>query len=485
MRRTKIVCTIGPSSRSPEVLRDLILAGMDVARLNFSHGTHDEHRATFNMVRSVAAELERNVAVMMDLQGPKIRTGQLACGSVELARGAAICITVRDVPGDAACVSTTYPELANDVKTGDRLLLSDGTMELLAERVSGQDVHCRVVRGGLLGQHKGINLPGVEVSSPSLTEKDLADLEFGMGLGPDYVALSFVRTANDVRDIKKHIDAFGMQRSVAQKPLVVSKIERPEALANFNAILGLTDAVMVARGDLGVEVDLDDVPQIQKRLIRACGDHGVPVITATQMLESMLYNARPTRAEVTDVANAIYDGTDAVMLSGETAVGEHPVEAARVMADIARKADEAIAAARRGESPVRQDAPGMWTSSHSDAIGQAVCRVTECLDVARIVCFTMSGYTARAIARHRPAIPITAVTLSEETQRRCALVWGVEALRTVEVNRVGEMAPAVERLLLARGLAKSGETVIIVAGTPLAVGGRTNLLKLHTLGEAG
>ena len=304
-RRTKIVCTIGPSSNTPEALRELIAAGMDVARLNCSHGTHDAHRAGFQAIRQAAAELGRNVAVMIDLQGPKIRTGPLRDGaSVELNEDAAICVTTRQVAGDATCVSTTYARLPEDVRPRDRLLIADGAMELRVEHVSGPDIHCRVVRGGLLGQHKGINLPGVNVSAPALTEKDLADLEFGVRLGADFVALSFVRRAADIRDIKDRIRALGASALGAsgeapdpeQWPAVVAKIERPEALANFEEILAATDAVMVARGDLGVEVDLDDVPQIQKKLIRKCNESGVPVITATQMLESMIANPRPTRA---------------------------------------------------------------------------------------------------------------------------------------------------------------------------------------------
>ena len=480
MRRTKIVCTIGPSTDTPEAIRQLILAGMDVARLNFSHGTHETHRASFRTIRSVAAELDRNVAVMMDLQGPKIRTGLLeGGGAVELIEGAPICVTTREVPGDASCVSTTYLNLPRDVSEGDRLLIADGAMELGVERVSGPDVHCRVIRGGSLGQHKGINLPGVDVSAPCLTEKDLEDLEFGIGLGPDYVALSFVRTAEDIRDLKQRID--GLAAEGADKPLVVAKIERPEALDNFDAILEVTDAVMVARGDLGVEVDLDDVPQIQKRLIRECNERGMPVITATQMLESMMSNSRPTRAEVTDVANAIYDGTDAVMLSGETAAGRFPLEAVRVMADVRDKADEAIAASpeRRAHPPRLSAGEG----AHSDAIGQAVWRMTQILDVKRIVCFTMSGYTAKAIAKYRPHTPITAITLSEATLRRCALIWGVDALIAVEVTHLDEMVRVVDKLMFEHGQAKEGDTIFIVAGTPLAVGGRTNLLKLHTVGQ--
>jgi len=455
----------------------LIENGMDVARLNFSHGTHDAHRVVFESVRAAALERRRNVAVLTDLQGPKIRTGPLAGGkSVELVEGAALRITTRPVEGDVHCVSTTYANLPHDVSPGDRILLADGTMELTVECVTPPDVDCRVVRGGPLGQHKGMNLPGVRVSAPSLTRKDIQDLAFALDLGVDYVALSFVRQSDDVRDLKRRIAEAGAPTRV------VAKIERPEALEDFDAILEETDAVMVARGDLGVEVDLDNVPQIQKDLIRRCNAKGKAVITATQMLESMTGHSRPTRAEVTDVANAIYDGTDAVMLSGETAAGQYPIEAVKVMADIALKADEAIVAAPR---PVltSSNTSCAWEGSFSDAIGHAVRDMVDALDVRRIVCFTMSGYTAAAIARYRPPIPITAITLSEATRRRCALFWGVEAVQAVEVNNTDEMVRTVDDILLSQGLAKMGDTVVIVAGTPLAVGGRTNLLKLHTVGE--
>ena len=481
MRRTKIVCTIGPSSRSPEVLRGIIAAGMDVARLNFSHGTHEDHRAAFATIRLLAAEAGRNVAILLDLQGPKMRTGTLQGGGpVDLVVGAAICITTRSVPGDAACVSTTYAGLPQDVKPGDRLLIADGAMELRVEAVSPPDVQCRVVRGGPLGEHKGINLPGVRVSAPSLTEKDVADLEFGMGLGADYIALSFVRMADDIRSLKRYIRQFG--KGASATPGVIAKIERPEALDHIDEIIELLDGLMVARGDLGIEADLDDVPQIQKRLIHKCNAQGIPAITATQMLESMMSNPQPTRAEVSDVANAIYDGTDAVMLSGETAAGRFPIDAVRVMADIASKADDAIAATLH-YAPVYPMESGAWHGSHSGAIAEAVSRITRNLPVARIVCFTQTGHTARAIARCRPSTPITAVTLTEDTLRRCALIWGVDARVSVEVTHIDEMVGLVDGLVREHKLAIPGDTIVIVGGAPVAVGGVTNFLKLHTVGN--
>jgi len=484
MRRTKMVCTVGPSSTSPNVLRDLIAAGMDVARLNFSHGAHDTHRAAHQTIRSLAAEMGRNVAVMADLQGPKIRTGRLkGGGSVTLTQGATLCVTTRDIEGDADCVSTTYPNLPQDVKSGDRLLVADGAMELTVIRVDGHDVHCRIVRGGPLGEHKGINLPGVEVSAPSLTDKDVADLEFALGLGVDYVALSFVRRPDDLRRLREKILAFNnAARDKMFRPGIVAKIERPQALEHIDEILSLSDAIMVARGDLGIETCLDDIPQIQKDLIRRSNAYGLPVITATQMLESMMASPQPTRAEVSDVANAIYDGTDAVMLSGETAAGRFPVEAARTMADVAEKADDAIAAGSSDRSKYPIDS-SVWRGSHSNAVAEAVSRMANTLAVTRIVCFTMSGHTARALARCRPHAPITAVTLSDDTLRKCALIWGVDALHSVEVVNVDEMIGAVNRIVLDHNLAKSGDSIIIVGGTPLAVGGVTNFLKLHTVAQ--
>ncbi len=478
MRRTKIVCTIGPSSSDPDVMLKLVEAGMNVARLNFSHGTHDMHRENYKKLREIAEKTGHNVAIMMDLQGPKIRTGTLADGEpLNLIVDEKICITTDDIEGTKDRISTSYVHLPDDVIEGDRILLVDGTLEFRVERVEKPDVYCRVVRGGILGEHKGINLPGVAVSAPSLGEKDKEDLKFGLELGVDYVALSFVRSASDIRETKKIIEDAG---SGAQ---VVAKIERPEAVESFDEILEVTDAVMVARGDLGVEVDVETVPQIQKELIAKCNMKGVPVITATQMLESMVLCAMPTRAEVTDVANAIYDGTDAVMLSGETAAGMYPVHAARMMSQIAEAADEAIAATVTSTLELRRRKAKTPKGSFSNAIGRAVCDIGRDLDAKHIVCFTYSGSTARAIARYRPATPIAAITLSAETRRRCAMYWGVKAVKSVEVNDTDALVGVVNEILLEHGLAEKGDTVIIVAGTPLAVGGHTNLLKLHYLGD--
>lgn len=489
-RQTKIVCTIGPASCSPELIEQLIEAGMDVARLNFSHGSHEAHKERIKIIRDVAARKNANVAILMDLQGPKIRTGKLAPPHVvQLDPGAAITITTEKILGDVNRVSTTYASLPHDVKPGDRILLADGTLELCVESVAPPEVQCTVVRGGELGESKGINLPGVNIAEPSLTEKDRIDVALSIAEKADFVALSFVRSPDDIRALRDLIRASNSDMGI------VAKIERPEALDHIQEIAALSDAVMVARGDLGVEVNFEDVPSIQKRLINTCNELGVPVITATQMLESMVYAGRPTRAEVTDVANAIYDGTDAVMLSAETASGKYPIESCTVMARVAYKTDQEN---QKGSSGVRmrdlrrddlkkrrQGLKGVRLDSYADAIGQAVFRMCESLDISRIVCFTKTGYTAGAIARYRPKARITAITNREGTCRKCALMWGVSAVLTKDFDLIEVMVTEVEEQLLRHQAAAPGDTIIIVAGTPLSEGGRTNLLKLHTIGDGG
>ncbi|HPO15565.1 MAG TPA: pyruvate kinase [Candidatus Hydrogenedentes bacterium] len=486
-RRAKIVCTIGPASSSSDVIRRLILSGMDVARLNFSHGTHEDHRALYTLIRSTAEDLGVNVAILMDLQGPKIRTGKMKDGQeAELRNGETITITTRDVPGSAQCISTTYEHLPQDVKPGDTILIADGIIELNVRQVNPPDVLCEVVRGGMLGQHKGINLPGVHIAEPSMTEKDRRDLAFGLELGVDYAALSFVRSPDDLRLMRDIIDASGKQTRI------VAKIERPEALACFDDILALSDAIMVARGDLGVEMNFEDIPFVQKRLIQKCNACGIPVITATQMLESMTSHARPTRAEVTDVANAILDGTDAVMLSGETASGQFPVESCEVMVRIAAKAGEDMAgrsSLKRWEwlqsESVRQSVEKFNTPGfmESDAIGLAAAQMAESLHAKGIVCFTNSGFTAAAIARYRPKVPVIAFTRSDETCRRCALYWGVSAFKINRIIDLNSLHEQVDELLCENHLDHQGGIMVITGGTPEGITGRTNFLKIHKIGE--
>jgi pyruvate kinase len=489
-RRTRIVCTIGPATAAPARIRGLIRAGMNVARLNFSHGTHAEHRRQAAIIRDAAADLGANIALLMDLQGPKIRTGPLKNGeAVQLEKDAPLILTTRPIAGDAAVISTGYEKLPADLNSGDRILIADGTLELRVEHVEGEDVHCRVVRGGMLGEHKGINLPGVRIAEPSLTGKDRADLAFGLNLGVDYIALSFVRSPDDIRKIRSLV------ADREPRPGIVAKIERPEALDDFEEIVKLCDAVMVARGDLGVEIPFEEVPVVQKRLIRTCNQYGVPVITATQMLESMTEQNRPTRAEVADVANAILDGTDAVMLSGETAVGAYPERTCEVMASIAERQDREMARIweekqrywlHAGDVKRRTRITGAGEEPYNvfaDAIGMAASSMAEMMDIRMIVCFTTSGYSASAIARYRPDTPILALTPEPATRRKCSLIWGVEALLTEEIDDADRLPDIVEPVLIENGLAENGDTILIVAGIPLAVGGITNSLRLHTLGS--
>jgi pyruvate kinase len=471
MTRTKIVCTIGPASRSPRILRRLILAGMNVARLNFSHGTHSEHLAVLRQVRRLASELGRPVAVLQDLGGPKIRVGEFAAGPVTLKPGAVFTLTGRRVPGDETRVSVSYPRLAAEVRPGDPLLLSDGALELVVLRRTARDVVCRVVTGGPLASHKGVNLPSRSLRVPSLTARDKRDLDFGVRHGVDFVALSFVRRAADISEVRRFIEARG-----ASIP-IVAKIEKHEALERIDEIVAAADAVMVARGDLGVETPLENVPQVQKMLIRLANRSGKPVITATQMLRSMVDSPRPTRAEVSDVANAILDGTDAVMLSEETAVGRYPLEAVRMMAKVARETESAF--------PYQtwfRDRNAGATDSLAEAVAFSACTLAASVRAACLVTFTSSGSTARLASRCRPACPIAAPTPHPSTYRRLALVWGVVPILGRRLKTSDAMIGQALRAARQAGLAKKGDTVIITAGIPPGVPGTTNLIKAETIG---
>jgi pyruvate kinase len=469
MRRTKIVCTIGPSTSSPEMIARLLDAGMDVARLNFSHGTHEDHAQRIRMLREAARNADRPLGILQDLQGPKIRTGKLEGGkSVQLRAGERFDITTHEIVGNAARVSTTYTELPHDVRPGDRILLSDGLIELRVIDSTEDEVHTTVVFGGELREHQGINLPGVNVSAPALTEKDIADLEFGLAQGVDYVAISFVRRAADLYDVKARIKAAGKNTPVC------AKIEKPEALDDLAAILEVTDAIMVARGDLGVEMAAEQVPVVQKQLIDAATTAGVPVITATQMLDSMIRNPRPTRAEASDVANAIIDGTDAVMLSGETANGLFPIEAVQMMARIAEAAE---ASGRHGQHLVAPD-PIRASRSVSHAISAAACAIVSVLPVRAIVPFTMTGRTALLIAHLRPIVPILAFTPSESVYNGLSLVWGVTPILCDYVERLDTLGQKVNEILIARGFVQLGDEVVVAGGHPIAARGATNFVKV-------
>src|SRR6266699_3625974 len=420
MRRTKIVCTIGPATNSEERLEELMRAGMNVARLNFSHGTHSVHAVVIERIRTISARLGWPIAILQDLQGPKIRTGELENGQpVKLVDGATVTITTRPVVGNAQTVATTYTPLPQDVKPGDRILLDDGLLELRELNSNETDVECQVVHGGMLKEHKGINLPGVHVSAPALTEKDRKDLIFVVMHDVDYVALSFVRQPEDVLEAKYLIRQFQVEKGEKEQaktlPLI-AKLEKPEAVAHLDQILDVVDGVMVARGDLGVEMAPEKVPLIQKRIIAACHDRGLPVITATQMLESMITHPRPTRAEASDVANAILDGTDALMLSAETATGAYPLEAVQMMGSIAQETE---ADYRRARQPQCQH----LTPAH--AVSHAARALAEETSVQAIVVFTRSGASAHLISTDRPRTPILAYTPSEHVYRQLALWWGV------------------------------------------------------------
>lgn len=471
MRRTKIVATLGPATKTEEKIIQLAEAGMNVARLNFSHGSHADHAELIRLIRQASIRLNKPIAILQDLQGPKIRTGTLVDKTpIQLKTGEQFVITTDEIVGAPGRVSTTYKPLPKDCKPGDRILLSDGLIELRVQECTATEVITEVVTGGSLREKQGINLPGVNVSAPAMTEKDREDLIFGLHEGVDYVALSFVRRVADVEMIKQEITAAGYHTPV------ISKIEKPEAVADIDAIVAASDGIMVARGDLGVELPPEQVPLIQKRIIAAANREGVPVITATQMLESMIVNPRPTRAEASDVANAILDGTDAVMLSGETANGAYPIEAVAMMARIAEVTERGYTRKPEGET-LAQRLP----ETYSHAISHAACAIAESIDIAAIVAFTSSGYTARLVAKDRPQVPIVAMTHEYDVYHRLALLWGVEPLLCPFVSRLDDLSNLARSIMLERDVIKLGDSVVITGGHPLAVRGTTNFLKILSI----
>jgi len=469
-RRAKIVCTVGPSTSSAEELRHLMLLGMDVARLNFSHGSHADHLKRIRTLRRVAAQLGRTVCILQDLQGPKIRTSTLRGHQpVELRRGAHVTIVSRPIEGTASRLGTTFRTLGREVQPGSRILLSDGRISLKALKLAGEEILCEVVDGGLLGEHQGMNLPGAVLTAPSLTRKDRLDLSFGLAAGVDAVALSFVRSAADVRSIKKIIAAAG-----ADTP-VIAKLEKPQAIDNLEEILEAADGVMIARGDLGVEVAPEKVPVLQKHIIRRAMYWRKPVITATQMLESMMENPRPTRAEANDVANAIYDGTDAVMLSGETAVGRHPRESVAMMARIVVEAEADI---RRMLPPLRRERRQLTIPQ---AICESVAHIAEELSMRGIAVFTATGNTAGLISKYRPRAEVYAFAHAPQVASRLNLFWGVRPVPIRPPRSVELMIQAAESELRRAGVAQADDIVAIVAGTRLGVAGATNFIRLHRI----
>jgi pyruvate kinase len=483
MRKVKIICTIGPASDSPEVLDRLIESGLDAARLNFSHGSHESHARAIRTIREVSARRGAAVAIIQDLQGPRIRVGDVPGGALEvvvgqrvrlrtamLRNGAQFGARARADSGDAE-IPVTYPHLIQDVRPGARILIDDGLIELVANRVHEGAIECTVVTGGRIGSQKGVNLPGTAISAPALTEKDREDLAFGLAQGVDYVALSFVRGAGDVLEAKRLIAESGKDVPV------IAKIEREEAVSALEAILAHADGVMIARGDLGVELGPEGVPVLQKRIIEAANRCNRLVITATQMLESMTIHPRPTRAEASDVANAIFDGTDAVMLSGETSVGRHPVETVRVM-------DRIIRAAEQGVEPgvVRERRSVRYPVAFPEAICTAAASAAEAVEASAIVAFSESGSTARLMSKQRPGAPIIGLTPFEDVRRRMALYWGVIPHTMTQREHTDERVREAERRLKEEGLAKAGQRIVILSGTRVGEPGGTNLMKLHEVG---
>ncbi len=479
MRKTKIVATLGPASGSPTMLARLVAAGVDVFRLNFSHGSPDIFRQYVATIREVTAGLDRPVAIMQDLQGPKIRTGKLVGGGpVVLRDGQRIVITTKACEGTAERISTSYAHLPEDVSVGDQILISDGLLELEVLETGPSRVICRVVHGGVLKERQGINLPGVPLSTPALTAKDLVDLQLGLELEVDYVALSFVRQPDDILDLRQRM------RELGRVVPIIAKLEKPQAVSALEAIIVATDGLMVARGDLGVEMRAERVPIIQKRAIQLANRYGKPVITATQMLESMIDNVQPTRAEASDVANAIIDGTDAVMLSGETSIGKYPIEAVEVMQRIALETESHLSGA--GDNPLlhlqQQTSDDILTNEEERltlSLADAACRVSRSLDVAGIVAFTITGTTALAVSRKRPVAPIYALTPSADTYRRSAMWWGVNAYPIGTFEETDAMIEEGEQILLARKAAVVGDIMVCVAGPSTSTPGGTNMLQIH------
>jgi pyruvate kinase len=475
VRRAKIICTIGPAVHSQEAIQQLLANGLDVARLNFSHGTHGTHAQAIEWLRTASTQTGKTVAIMADLQGPKIRTGANKDDApIELRSGQRLVITTASVEGTAECISTTYPHFAADVRPGDRILLDDGQLELVVLSTDGvQRVVTEVVLGGRLGAHKGINMPGVALRTEPLTDKDQADLAFALQAGVDYVALSFVRRPEDIALAQRRMEQYG--RVV---PLI-AKIEKPEALTNLDAILDMADAAMVARGDLGVEITPEQVPVVQKEIIGQCNRRGLPVIIATQMLNSMIEHPRPTRAEASDVANAVFDGADAVMLSGETASGQYPIAAVTMMDRIVRAAEEQM----DKEGVKTPPEPMTIPAAFPEVACSIACRAARESDAKLIVAFTTSGLTARRLSHFRPSVPIVAFSPNQEVRRRLALFWGVlprimEPLATTEA-----MVLRVEKELLSHNLAQPSDRIVLVFGAPLMLGTPTNSIRLHDISE--
>jgi pyruvate kinase len=473
MRKTKIVCTIGPSSESLDNIKKLMLAGMNVARLNFSHGDFEEHGGRIRNLKQAREELGLPVAILLDTKGPEIRTGKLSVDSVELVQGEQLILTTEEILGDQHRMHITYKQLPQDVEVGSTILIDDGLIGLTVEKVEGTEIYCLIKNGGTVKSKKGVNVPGVKITLPGITEKDRADIIFGIEQGIDFIAASFVRKARDVMDIRELLE-----KHQATHIHIISKIENQEGVDNLDEILEVSDGLMVARGDLGVEIPAEEVPLAQKLMIRKCNRVGKPVITATQMLDSMQRNPRPTRAEASDVANAIFDGTDAIMLSGETAAGKYPIESVETMARIAVRAESALS-----YREIFERASQNQQRSITDAISQSVANIALDLEAKAIITATESGFTARMVSRYRPKAQIIAVTPEPGNMRRMNLVWGVKPVLCKNVSSTDEMLESAVEAASQDESLRLGDTIVITAGVPVGQSGTTNLVKVHTIGE--
>lgn len=471
MTKTKIICTMGPSTDNPETIEKMVAAGMNVARLNFSHGTHEEQQKRINMIKEVREKLKCPLAILLDTKGPEIRIGMFKEGSAVLEQGQKFTLVSDDVEGDCSKVSVTNKNLVNVLKTGDTILIDDGLIELEVSEFSGSDVVCTVINGGKLSNKKSINLPGIKLDMPYMTEKDREDLLFGIKCDVDYVAASFVRNAEDAKCVREILDNNG-----GQEIKLIAKIENNEGVENIDEILAISNGIMIARGDMGVEIAFTRLPAIQKSLIKKCYEAGKPVITATQMLESMVHNPRPTRAEVSDVANAIYDGTSAIMLSGETAAGEYPVESVETMAKIAETTEKNIHYKKRFQAQQK-----IKNTSITDAVSHAACTMAMDLGAAAIVAVTATGHTARMLSKFRPSCPIIAAVVDEKSYHQAAMTWGVVPVKNDMLETMDDVFESGVRKAITTRLLKKDDTIVLTGGLPVGISGTTNVLKVQTL----
>ncbi len=474
MRKTKIVCTIGPASQNEEIFKELILSGLNVARLNFSHGSHSEHKEKIDTIKKVREELNTSTAIMLDTKGPEIRLKDFEKGQIDVAKGQEFTITTRDITGNEEIVSVSYEQFANDVKAGDTILIDDGLISMeVIETINDTDVRCTVKDGGTIKNKKGVNIPNVNINLPSLTDKDISDIKFGIEQEIDYIAASFIRTAEDVIEIRRILEA-----NNADDIMIISKIENRQGVENIDEIIEVSDGIMVARGDLGVEIPAEEVPLVQKTLIKKCNEAGKPVITATQMLDSMIRNPRPTRAEVSDVATAIFEGTDAIMLSAETASGCYPAEAVKTMARIAIMIEGSL-----DYKEILASKNISLDHSITDSISYATCKTCLDLKASAIISATSSGYTAAAVSKFRPVAPIIAATQTKKVMRKLSLYWGVYPIRIERLHSTDHIIEKSVEEALELGYLKNGDLTIITAGVPVGITGSTNLLKVHVVSE--